>query len=197
LLVAILIGNGANVTSANYAGSALTLIDTALSAGGYRVHLYKKLSPATGTNTISFTFSAVTFRLGQSASYTGASDVDVSTKLESQTNTPVTLNLTTLEDDSWTFLTGLNYTDNFGTGTSTVTAGTGSTLRKSNTTSGDNMALGIFDSNGPIASPSNTSMSIGVTPAGPNVQGTGAIMVSITPFIAGAGGDNFQMGANF
>lgn len=180
LIVSIITNNSVTVNSATYNGVAMTQADSALSADTSVSRLFYLIGPSTGTNTISFSFSGTSLRLGMSASYTGVGSVDVVTKQVNDTDGTMVNTLVTLAANAWTVLAANDYGNTGGSGTANLAAGTGSTVRQSNTTSGDQNYVGIFDSNGPIVSPGSTSMTVTGNTGGAT-HGLGGVMVSLAP----------------
>lgn len=154
------------VTGATYNGVAMTLVGKALESGGRWAYLFSLIAPATGAHNVVISASSSISIAGMSASYTGvrqSSNPDVSTTATPTADSPVT-SLTTLANNSWTFLCARN-------GIGASTAGAGSTLRKSSSN-----GLAIFDSGGAITPAGSYSMT--VTAAGASWA---LIMASFAP----------------
>lgn len=164
-------GDGDVITSVAYNGSAMTQIaKLQYSSSAEFMYLYYLVNPSTGTNNISVTKSggASSVRV-RGISYTGAKQTgqpDASTT-QAGTNTPASKSITTVANNSWSVMFGVNIDANWA-------ASTGSTARgaASNTQ--------LFDSNAAITPAGSYSMSL--TFAG--TRNWGLILASIAPDVA-------------
>lgn len=124
-----------NVSSASYAGEAMTLVDVqgANNDLNNAVYLYYILNPATGTNDISVTMqSTATIGSLAAASYTGVGSIGATNKTYGTTSGNYTNTVTTTKDNSWLVMGAY----------AVQSAGTGTTSRANNND------VHIFDSNG-------------------------------------------------
>lgn len=127
------------VTGVTYNGVSMTKILSGQDADNRWSYTYTLAGPATGTNNVTVSLSSATFVGSTSQSYTGCSQTgipDASASLNTSSTT-VTTTLTTIADNCW--LVG-SYN-----GGRVYTAGSGTTVRQSNTSAD---FLNSFDSNG-------------------------------------------------
>jgi hypothetical protein len=108
LLVVTVFSAGDTVTAVTYNGVAMTLI-AKVGEGGSTLfsYTYYLIAPAVGSHTVAVTGA---FAQGASASYTGclpSGQPDASASLANQTGSPVTGTVTTVADNCWAVLTGV------------------------------------------------------------------------------------------
>lgn len=180
LFVAI-VGDFADVvTGVTYAGVSMTRIDEVRVGSDRYVYLYGLLNPASGANNVVVSASASIFLLGVCSSYTGA-DTSGSMPDASNTNsvtggpTTLTTSVTTVADNCWSVLAA------YAVSASNMTAGTGSTERKEDTTF---HRLTIYDSNAAITPAGSYSMTCDSNSG----DGIGHVIGSFAP-PGGGGGD--------
>lgn len=159
------------LTGVTYNGVAMTQYQkTHVDASTRWLYGYYLLNPASGAHTVSIT-TTTGWILAGAADYSGVKqvipDASVGNSQFFGASGTQTTSLTTVADNCWTILIG-------GAAT-TVTAGTGSTLRHTFYTGG----AGMFDSNAPIHPAGSTSMAYGFT--GNGNDGMEAVMVSFAP----------------
>ena len=136
---------GDTVTGVTYGGVSMTLVDKIANGTEY-VYLYELIAPATGSNNVVISFTSNAIVRAHAISYTGVKQtgsVDASAK-NSTSGTTITTTLTTIENNCWT----VEYCRAGGD----ITAGAGTTLRGTSTTSNP------LDSNGPKTPAGSTSL---------------------------------------
>jgi hypothetical protein len=153
----MMIGNASDyVTGVTYAGTSMTKI--AHVAGHDSLgdaYLWYLAAPTSGANNVVATLSTGSHVLLTASSYTGAAQIGNPEAFATNTvsnSTTITGSVTTLSNNAWTIMFGGNF--NLGN-----TAGTNSTLRSIDNYPGGGLTA-IYDSGGPIASPSSESMMI-------------------------------------
>lgn len=169
LFVTINTGIGSDIiTGVTYNSVAMTLVDKQLnSSNDSYTYLYYLINPSTGANNITITNSNAAIGIrAASASYTGAklSAQPDNTAKNTATGTSISQSLTPVADNCWI----VSGTGNEG---SNPSAGTGTTLRDTGSTSA------IGDTNGPIHPAASTSMAWST---GGSVH-LAVIMASISP----------------
>lgn len=168
-------GTAIDVTPAvTYAGASATLIRVVNGQGDGGTsweYIFGLVAPATGSNTISVSFTGAPTALRDGAvSYSGckqSGQADASKTGTATGVTSVTDSLTTVADNSWVTMWIFNDSAN-------DVAGTGSTARG---TANNPM---FFDSNGPVHPAGSYSMSVSWAGSG----GAGYVMASIAPVAA-------------
>lgn len=171
LFVSAFCTGGDQVTGITYNSVSMTQVGKVNKPASTEwVYQYYLIAPATGTNTVTISFSGspATAR-SVSTSYIGAKQSgvpDASTTNSNTASSSITTTVTTILDRCWTMLTA--YTDG-----GSITAGSGSTVRGTN-----GSALGAFDSNGQKTPAGSTSMTVTAT-AGTN----STIMCSFAPYL--------------
>lgn len=144
---------GITISSVTYAGVAMTLVNTA-NTTNTSVSLYYLVNPASGANNIICTPSGAGVHGESAASYTGVRQPGVqpeNSTTGTSTTSPLTIALTTLNDNAWTVLAAID--EDAG-----LAASTGSTLRDSRTIG--TVKVGIFDSNAVVHPAGSNSMSV-------------------------------------
>lgn len=146
-------GSGNNPTSITWNGTSMTQIGASpLSLGaGYhdKIFLYYLASPTTGD--ITLTLPSSDYNSIMAVTYTGAKQTgipDASNDFSQGSASTLTNSVTTTVANCWTIMPSITYN---GRGT----AGTGSTAVGSTS-----LEFRLFDSNGPIATPSSYSMTV-------------------------------------
>ncbi len=152
LFVSVVTNNAINtISSVTYNSIGLTLLDSKLNVTAIvSTFLYGMIGPANGSNTVAITLSGNAAIQGCSASYTGVSQSgfpDNHTNNTASASTSVTTSLTVNTANSWLIMSCSNTVNN------TASAGTGTFLRQNEAVGGGNS---IFDSNGPVASGSQS-----------------------------------------
>ena len=163
------------LTGVTYGGSAMTKIVEGVSwSGGNYISLWYLIAPATGAQSIQFTWTGGDKRVSFTcASYTGAKQSgqpDASTSNNQESGSSLTTTLTTVADKCWTVLHMLPADFD------SSSAGAGTVIRQ-NTTGGRG---GYADSNGEKTPAGSTSLIV-------NYGGStrvGHVMASIAPFVS-------------
>lgn len=163
-----------NITGVTYAGVSMSLVDKEQISGDRWLYLFLLTAPSTGANNVVISANASIAIGGQSASYTGVKQTgqpDAFTKNTGTSVTSLTTTLTTIADNSWTFMV----LKTIGNG---PIAGSGTVRRQT----ANNMA--IFDSNGAITPAGSASLI--ATFGSDNVA---SVMASFAPFVAASATD--------
>lgn len=160
------------VTGVTYNGVAMTLVTKTLeSSGSYYDYLFYLINPDSGANSVVISASPSSFIAACSISYTGASQSaqpDNSTTYASGgAATSHTISLTTVADNCWIMLTGIQHA-------SFPTAGAGTTKRIGNPSTGSPV---IFDSNAAKTPAGSTSLVVNLSSS----DNFGAIIASFAP----------------
>jgi hypothetical protein len=175
-----LIGNGDNVTGVTYGGVALTRLGSAQTPADRYAYLYGRAdsSVPSGANNvvISSTSGAVG---GSSASYTGCGSIESGSATQTAIAAQVTASKTTTDAGAWTVIGGKNSSG------STVTGGTGTTVRVTGATSANSSPIG--DSNGASLTPGTNSLILNQVGA----NGWAVIIASLAP--AGGGSSSLPL----
>jgi hypothetical protein len=172
LLVGVNARAGAAVTGITYGAVAMTLVGNITEPEGAMIAtLYRLSSPPTGTNNIVTSFSGSGVEVYVAAvSYSGTatSGQPDASRTQSGTASSATAALTTVVNNAWVVMFALSEQGG------AATAGTGSTIRGSSSSSG----LGaFFDSNGAITPAGSYSMGVSWTGS----RGFGLVQMSIAP----------------
>ena len=181
--------NPFGISGVTYAGVAMTFLTSISSADADIVYLYYLLNPATGANNIAVTISGYTSGTVHQrifgASYTGVSSVnpDSSNSGTASGNTKAVAT-TIVASNCWLICSGLGETDS--TTSSTVTA-TGRTTRKTASDWGypgnRTVGLQLSDTNGVIATGSQSTTFTTTKSGGSTFVTTGGIVMSLAPVI--------------
>lgn len=160
------------LTGITYNGVAMTVAQkVGMGFGDRWIYLYYLVNPATGSNTVSATFSASTAAKAVAVSYTGAKQTGQPDNSNNWTDlfvSSISHSITTVADNCWmVFIAKTN-------GAGTPSAGTGSTSR------GGSNSFAFFDSNGPITPAGSYSMACSV--GGSAVWGS--CMASFSPSVS-------------
>jgi hypothetical protein len=170
--------NGAdNLTTVDVGGTNAPLIAKFLPvSGGRNIYLYGCLNPPTGSQTVTVNSSGADLILAGCSEYTGINTTtyDAIDTGEDVVGASKTMSVTTVTDNSWTFL-------NFATAGDSTTAGTGSTFRVDDA---NFHTWSIYDSGGAITPAGSYSMTVNVVGG---TIGIAWILVSLPP--AGGGGN--------
>lgn len=167
--------SGKTPSAVTYNGVAMTLLDSVV-LGGNNQYFYGLLNPATGTNSISVSWSGGNdYVSGEATSYTGVKQTGLPDSYANKTQTSgssITQSTTVVDSSCWIVTWGRHSDSN-------ATAGSGITMRNQQGLGGQ---LWIGDSNGTVGTGSQS-----VT-----VNGTGGaqvlMMVSIAPPQEASGG---------
>lgn len=168
MLFYVVTSAGVSVSSVTYAGFAATQVATNVGSPVFKTYVYKLINPTTGANNAVATISGSGECYLCVAQYSGVDQVvlsDANITNSRASGTSLVTTLTTITDNSWTFLGVL-------ADMGALAASTGSTLRGSIL----NTAVGMFDSNAAITPVGATSMTV--------TTGSGrsdSIMLSIKP----------------
>lgn len=167
-------GAGDVITGASYNGTAMTFIGKLQYFGSSPnewMYLYYLENPTVGTNNVTITKTGGATVLVRNISYTGVKQSGALDNFvtHASAGSPATKAITTVADNCWTILFGVNVD-------SAWTASTGSTARSASS------AVMFFDSNGPVTPAGSYSMSL--TYSGP--RDYGLLMISIAPAVAAA-----------
>jgi len=174
LFVGCFATTGDVVTGITYNGVSMTQVGK-VTNGGETTYLYYLIAPASGSNTIAISWTGVSTVRGHGVSYTGCaqSGVPDANTTNSNSGSAITTTLTTIADNCWTVL--------YCRAQGNITAGAGTTLRGSSTTSNP------LDSNSVITPAGSTSLIVNSSSSGTN----GTVMASFAP--ATSGGNFFRM----
>lgn len=184
-----------NVTSVTYNSVALTQIGKVQLGTSRYTYLYALLNPATGTHSVTVTWSLGGVTGAVSASYTGVSQSGLpdASGTNSATATSLTGTLTVIAANSWMVMVGL-------ANTQVVSPSTGATTRQD---WAFNSNMKLFDSNGALAA---GSQSMTFTATSSNLT---AVFMSFAPVATstlfrlprlvglGSGGPFFQNPLNY
>lgn len=163
---------GNQVSGATYNGVALTeLIEVSSQPNTYHSMWYL-INPSTGTNNVSFTFSAQTFSWIVSASYTGVNQTsfpDASSSAGSLSGSSISGSVTTTVNNCWTVMVPFANAE-------ITSAGAGTTLR---VTSPTDLRIGIADSGAPVSPAGSDTLTVNCTN-----DNNAYIIASMAPFAA-------------
>ncbi len=177
-------GAGVSIT---YAGVAMTLLGSRNRGDGGKDYFYGLGDPATGANNVVITGQVKSAPLSYTGVYSNAPDATANGSAVSAT-APLIGTLVTVHDNSWTLMATAADSG------SNVTASTGSTFRASASGSdGWTASSAVYDSAGAITPAGSHEMR---TTWSPGVHDSTWLMISLAPFVASTGNNNF-MGANF
>lgn len=143
------------LTGCTYNSVSMTqAIKSANAVGGDQIYLYYLAGPATGTHSVSCSFSAGTL-YGDSASYTGAKQTGIPDASNSGTNAggAVSFTLTTVANNAW-IVAGA---ENNSTASLCNTSCTNIAVRQTNSSFG---GIGLLDSNAAITPAGGTTVGI-------------------------------------
>ena len=175
-LIAAIWADGGSGFSATWNGVSMTAVGSK-TQGSYTLYVFQLANPATGSNTLSFSYTGTISGRMICASYSGddtALPLSVFSSNSSASAASLTTNHTAIT--GWTVL----FAGTFIAGTPSITAGTGSTERLAGAdVSAQGMKVSVFDSNANVAG--STSMAFNSTAASLDV----GLVVSV-PQINGA-----------
>jgi hypothetical protein len=184
-LVGDVAGGADDITGVTYNSVSMTLAAKRATANVSRfIYQYYLLAPASGAHNVVVTSTTNHYLIGTATSYSGVKqsaqpDASATNDTGGVNNTTLTTSVTTVADNSWTVLCGGAYD------ASPQTAGTGSTLRKTDATNSQT----IFDSNAAKTPAGSTSMAFGMTGS----VAMGAVLVSYAPYVAAGGQTGTKM----
>lgn len=149
MFVTILDYTNQTVTGVTYNGVGMTELGTTTTQSNFSgIYLFGLANPATGSNTVSISFTGSPLLiLACASSYSGANSVGTAVT-NRVTATSITTTVTTVADNSWTIL-------GCGSDSHATTAGTGSFLRQQDATY---QAITLYDSNAAITPAGSYSM---------------------------------------
>jgi hypothetical protein len=155
------------VTGITYNSVAMTLIGK-VANGSEQAYLYYLINPTTGANNISVSWSGSTILRAHGVSYTGAkqSGVPDANSTATGTGTSLASSVTTVADNCWVIAMYRAAGD--------ITAGSGTTLRGTSTTSN------ILDSNGAVTPAGSKTINANSSISG----GMAAVIASFAPYVA-------------
>ncbi len=168
-----------DISSVTWGGVSCSLLRAygpVLTGSDRFMYVYYILSPATGSQTIAVTAASTHYLIVGAASYAGARQSaqpdNTTTNVSGSTgDTTLTTSLTTVANNSWTFV----FESGFTSGNTPPAAGTNSTRRTFGAAFGN---WGFFDSNGPVTPAGSFSMT---TTRSSGLVGISHIMFSIKP----------------
>ena len=177
LYIGIAIQNTSGLSTVTYNGVSATLVGEVTNGVSDKMHLYRLVAPATGSNNVVVTRVSTTGGMWvKVASYTGVDQSspsdDIDTGSTTGTVTELTITTTPTQNDGWAIFYAANWDGG------TVTAGTGLGAARASS----NLWNRILDTNATIASGANSLTA--VKPSG--VSGFTGVVESFK--VAGAGG---------